>query len=146
MKNTAVEAIITINERGVIQSVDPAGERMFGYSVREMIGQNVNMLMPKPFAEVHDEFIESYLQTGIKKIIGIGREVTARHKDGSPIPVDLAVSEVGRLKLFTGILHNICERKRLQREIVEIALLEQQGSAPNCTMRADKSSRRWDFS
>ncbi len=110
----------------MVEFVNAAAERMFGYSASDMIGQNVKMLMPRNYANAHDRYIATYLRTGVRKIIGISREVTARHKDGSLIQVDLHVSEVVQFNIFTGILRDISERKRLQREIVEIALLEQQ--------------------
>lgn len=123
--HTAADAIITINAKGIIQSVNTASERMFGYTAAEMIGQNVKMIMPSPYQEDHDRYLANYHKTGVKKIIGIGREVVARRKDGSTFPVDLAVSEVDPLKLFTGILRDITRRKELEREVVEIASLEQ---------------------
>jgi PAS domain S-box-containing protein len=124
--DTAVDAIITIDERGLIQSINPATEKMFGYASAELIGQNVSMLMPSPYREEHDLYLRRYRQTGEKRIIGIGREVSGRRKDGTIFPVELAVSEMhtdgGR---FTGILHDITRRKELEREILEIAGLEQ---------------------
>jgi PAS domain S-box-containing protein len=124
--NTAADAIVTINKQGIIQSVNAAAERMFGYTAAAMIGQNVKMVMPSPHKEQHDGYLARYLQTGEKRIIGIGREVEGRRKDGSTFPVDLAVSEVAHLDLFTGILRDISQRQRLEREVVEIATLEQQ--------------------
>lgn len=124
---TAVEGIITIDERGVIESLNPAAERMFGYSADELVGRNVSALMPSPYRQEHDAYIGNYLKTGHAKIIGIGREVVGQHKDGSVFPMDLAVSEVpleGR-RLFTGFVRDITERKRLEREILEISDLEQ---------------------
>lgn len=123
--HTAADAIITINATGIIQSVNTATEQMFGYNATEMIGQNVKILMPSPYQEGHDRYLANYHKSGVKKIIGIGREVAARRKDGSTFPVDLAVSEVDHLKLFTGILRDITRRKELEREVVEIASLEQ---------------------
>lgn len=123
--HTAADAIITINATGIIQSVNAATERMFGYTAGEMVGQNVKILMPSPYREEHDRYLENYNKTGVKKIIGIGREVMARRKDGSTFPVELAVSAVDDLKLFTGILRDITRRKELEREVVEIACLEQ---------------------
>jgi PAS domain S-box-containing protein len=124
--NTAADAIITIDQGGTINSINPMTERMFGYTREELVGKNVKVLMPPPYAEEHDQYIANYLRTGVKQIIGIGREVLARHKDGTLIPVDLSVSEVDHMRMFTGILHDISERKQLEHEIVEIALLEQQ--------------------
>lgn len=123
--NTAADAIITIDAHGAIQSVNAAAERMFAYTAAEMIGQNLKMLMPAPNREEHDRYLARYLQTGEKHIIGIGREVEGRRKDGSTFPADLAVSEVGHLKLFTGVLRDISRKKELEREVVEIASLEQ---------------------
>ncbi len=124
--DTAVDAIITIDERGLIQSANPATEKMFGYTTTKLIGQNVSTLMPSPYREEHDGYLMRYLQTGEKRIIGIGREVSGRRKDGTVFPVELAVSEMhadgGR---FTGILHDTTRRRELEREILEIAGLEQ---------------------
>ncbi len=122
---TAADAIITIDVHGAIQSVNAAAERMFGYTAVEMIGQNVKMLMPAPYRDEHDRYLARYLQTGEERLIGFGREVEGRRKDGSTLPVDLAVSEVGDLKLFTGLLRDISRKKELEREVVEIASLEQ---------------------
>jgi two-component system CheB/CheR fusion protein len=124
--NTAADAIITIDRHGVIQSINAATERLFGYPAAEMIGQNVTLLMPSPYRERHDGYLASYLETGEQRIIGMGREVVARRRDGSVFPVDLAVSEVEPRKLFTGILRDISRRKELEREVVEIASLQQQ--------------------
>jgi PAS domain S-box-containing protein len=122
---TAADAIITINATGIVQSVNAATERMFGYTAAEVIGQNVKILMPPPYREEHDTYLTNYANTGVKKIIDIGREVVAQRKNGSTFPVDLAVSEVEHLKLFTGILRDVTRRKELEREVVEIASLEQ---------------------
>lgn len=123
--NTAADAIITINARGIIQSVNMATERMFRYTAAEMIGQNVSMLMSSPYREAHDGYVARYLQTREKHIIGFSREVPARRKDGSVFPTDLAVTEIEHLGLFTGIHRDLTERKRLEREVVEVASLEQ---------------------
>jgi PAS domain S-box-containing protein len=124
--NTAADAIITIDHGGIIQSVNAATERMFGYTPAELVGQSVKMLMPSPYREAHDGFMARYLQTGEKHIIGINREVEARRQDGSVFPADLAVSEIKHLKLFTGILGDLTERKQLERDVVEAASQQQQ--------------------
>jgi PAS domain S-box-containing protein len=110
---TAVDGIITIDERGTISTVNPAAERIFGYPAAEMVGENVRMLMPDPYQRDHDSYIGNYLRTGQRKIIGIGREVEGRRKDGTTFPLDLAVSEtrVGDRRMFTGIVRDITERK-----------------------------------
>lgn len=123
--HTAADAIITIDAKGVIQSVNKATEKILGYSAAELVGENVKILMPDPYRQEHDRYLETYRKTGVKKIIGIGREAQARRKDGSVFPVDLSVSEVDHLGLFTGILRDITRRKELEREVVEIASLEQ---------------------
>lgn len=122
---TATDAIITIDSRGIIQTVNPAAVRMFGYAAGEMIGQNVKLLMPPPYREEHDRYLETYQQSGEKHMIGTGREVEGRRKDGSVFPVDLAVSEIEPLKFFTGILRDATRRHELEREVVEAASIEQ---------------------
>jgi len=123
----AVDATITIDEHGLIESVNPAAEKVFGYRAEEMLRQNVRMLMPSPHREKHDDYLRRYLETGVPRIIGIGREVTALRKDGSHIPVHLAVSVVNlpRRKLFTAILHDLTARRRLEMLVLEATALEQ---------------------
>ncbi len=114
-----MDAIITIDGRGHIQSVNRATERMFGYSAAEMLGRNVNMLMPSPYREEHDGYLARYARTGEKRIIGIGREVEAQRKNGTVFPVDLAVSEVEPGKLFTGMIRDISDRKLAEARLRE---------------------------
>jgi PAS domain S-box-containing protein len=124
---TAVEGIITIDERGIIESFNLAAERIFGYKAKEVIGKNVSVLMPSPHREQHDTYLGNYLHTGHAKIIGLGREIVARRKNGTVFPMDLSVSEV-RLadrRLFTGFIRDITERKRLEKEILDISEREQ---------------------
>ena len=116
--HTAVDAIVTIEESGVIESINPATGRMFGYGRDELVGSNVSVLMPSPHREEHDRYIADYLRTGKARIIGIGREVEGRRKDGSVFPIDLAVSEVrlpGR-RLFTAIIRDLTERRELEAQ------------------------------
>jgi PAS domain S-box-containing protein len=114
--STAVEAIITIDERGIIESFNVAAEKMFGYSAAEIIGRNVKALMPSPYHEHHDEYVGHYCQTGEARIIGIGREVVGRRKDGTVFPMDLSVGEVNLSsgRMFTGIARDITARKRVE--------------------------------
>ena len=114
--NTAVEAIITIDERGIIESFNRAAERMFGYTAAESIGKNVSMLMPSPYRESHDQYVDNYCRTGQAKIIGIGREVVGRRKDGTVFPMDLSVGEVhlSSGRLFAGIARDITARKQVE--------------------------------
>ncbi len=118
----AVYGVLTIDERGIIESANPAAERLFGYSSSEMIGRNVSMLMPEPYQGEHDSYLQNYLRTGVRKIIGIGREVVGRRKDGSIFPVDLAVSEfaLGACRHFTGMVSDVTERKRLEQELQQL--------------------------
>jgi two-component system CheB/CheR fusion protein len=128
MVDTAVDAIITIDERGTIGTINAAAERMFGYLAGELIGQNVKMLMPSPYHDEHDGYLARYRRTGERHIIGIGREVYGRRKDGTVFPADLAVSEFedkGR-RMFTGVLRDLTARKALEQEVLEVASLEQQ--------------------
>lgn len=114
--DAAVDSIVTIEESGAIESVNAATERLFGYAREELIGRNVSVLMPAPYRDEHDGHIARYLRTGEARIIGIGREVEARHKDGRVFPVDIAVSEV-RLpdrRLFTGIIRDLTERREME--------------------------------
>lgn len=125
--DTAVEGIITIDERGVIDSVNPATERIFGYTAAEMVGRNISMLMPEPYRSGHDSYIGAYLKTGRRKIIGIGREVVGLRKNGTSFPMDLSVSEVriGERRLFTGMVRDITDRRRLEKEVLEATAREQ---------------------
>lgn len=113
--DTAVDAIITIDQTGIVESFNFAAEKLLGWRADEVRGKNVSMLMPAPYRENHDGYLRNYLQTGERKIIGIGREVSGRRKDGTTFPAELSVSEMtidGR-KMFTGILRDISERKRI---------------------------------
>jgi two-component system, LuxR family, sensor kinase FixL len=115
----AVDGVISTDERGVVQMLNPAAERLFGYAADEVIGRNVKMLMPPPYQEEHDGYIGRYLATGEKKIIGIGREVAGLRKDGTTFPMDLSVAEawLGGERVFVGIARDISERKRAEQAL-----------------------------
>jgi PAS domain S-box-containing protein len=117
---TAADGIITIDARGIIQSVNPEAERLFGYRNDELVGQNVKTLMTSPDREHHDGYLARYLRTGVAKISGIGREVTGRRKDGSAVPLFLSIGEfeLNGERFFTGILRDITERKRWEEHQV----------------------------
>jgi|GEM_PF-3821494 len=120
--DNAVDAIITIDPSGTIETLNPAVERIFGYNAAELIGSNIKLLMPEPFRSQHDDYIQNYVRTGESKIIGVGREVTGRRKNGEPVPLYLAVSEVQlgegqQRRLFTGILRDISEQKLIMKAL-----------------------------
>ena len=117
--NHVLDAIITIDERGTITTFNPAAEKIFGYPAVEIIGQSVNLLMPEPDRSRHDDYIGHYLATGEARIIGRGREVLGRRKDGSVFPMDLAVTEfrIESRRFFTGIARDITDRKRLEQQL-----------------------------
>jgi PAS domain S-box-containing protein len=125
--DAASDAIVVIDEGGIIDSVNPAAERIFGYTAGEMIGQHVTMLMPPPCRVKHDADLSRYLETGVRRIIGIVREAQGLRKDGSPFPIDLVVSDlrVGRGRSFAVFIRDISERKSLQKEVLAIAEREQ---------------------
>jgi len=123
---TTVDGIITIDMRGRIETFNRAAELIFGYESDEVLENDVSMLMPESNIRPHDHYIGSYLETGIAKIIGIGREVLGRRKDGSEFPLELSVSElqVSGRRLFTGIVRDITERRRMEQELLRISELE----------------------
>lgn len=115
--NAASDAIITIDRKGFVMGVNSAVKQVLGYREKELVGQNIGILMPSPHREHHDEYLERYQRTGKAKIIGKGREVVARRKDGSTFPIDLSVSEVDHLGLFTGIIRDISARKAAEEAL-----------------------------
>jgi two-component system sensor kinase FixL len=120
--DTVPDGMIVIDDRGIIQSISVTAERMFGFAASEVRGRNVSMLMPSPHRENHDGYIARYLSTGEKRIIGLGRVVTGRRKDGGTFPIELAVGEVrgeGR-RLFTGFIRDLTERQHSRRRLQEL--------------------------
>lgn len=121
--DTAIDGIITIDTRGIVESLNPAAACLFGYSPQEVIGNNISMLMPSPDRENHDKYLDRYHRTLEPRIIGIGREVQGRKKDGSVFPMRLAVSEINLAdrKLFTGIIHDMSDVKEAQARYLRLA-------------------------
>jgi PAS domain S-box-containing protein len=123
--STVSSGIVIIDTGGIIQSLNPAAERMFGYGPGDLPGQNVSVLMPHPFARDHDSYIARFLETRQPRVIGMGRELVGMRKDGSTFPLEIALSEVEGLGLFTGVIRDISERHALQQHVLEIAADEQ---------------------
>ncbi len=127
--DTAVDGIVIIDDQGLIDTVNPAAENMFGWKEAELLGRNIKVLMPDPYHTEHDGYLQAYRDTGDKKIIGIGREVVGRRKDGSTFPLQLGVSEfwTGERRWFTGILQDISSRKQLEQEFLQAQKMEAVG-------------------
>ena len=134
---TVPDAMVVIDERGHILSFSAAAEKMFGFSESEVLGDNVSMLMPSPDRERHDGYLKSYMTTGVRKIIGIGRVLTARHRDGNTFPIELSVGEafVGKNRIFTGFVRDLTERQRtelrlqdLQSELAHVGRVSEMGT------------------
>jgi len=134
--DTVPEAMIVIDERGTMQSFSSAAERLFGYGASEAIGKNVSILMPSPYRENHDSYLERYRATGERRIIGIGRVVVGQRRDGSTFPMELAVGEMKSAdrRFFTGFIRDLTERQKtearlqeLQAELVHISRLTAMG-------------------
>ncbi len=134
--DTVPDAMIVIDERGIMQSFSAAAERLFGYGPEEVIGKNIKIMMPSPYRENHDGYLVRYLQTGERRIIGMGRVVVGERKDGSTFPMELAVGEMksGDQRYFTGFIRDLTERQKtearlqeLQSELVHISRLSAMG-------------------
>ncbi|MFZ0356111.1 MAG: PAS domain S-box protein [Pseudolabrys sp.] len=130
------DAMVVIDISGIIQSFSAAAERLFGYTSGEVIGKNVSLLMPSPYREQHDSYLERYMRTGERRIIGIGRVVVGERNDGSTFPMELAVGEMksGKERFFTGFIRDLTERQKsesrlqeLQSELVHISRLTAMG-------------------
>jgi two-component system sensor kinase FixL len=120
--DTVPDAMIVIDEAGVMQSFSAAAQRLFGWSEAEAVGKNVSMLMPRTYAEQHDGYLHRYKQTRQRRIIGIGRVVVGERRDGSTFPMELAVGEVesGAQRLFTGFVRDLTERQTTERRLQEM--------------------------
>lgn len=119
---TVPDAMVIIDEDGIILSFSAAAEKMFGYVESEVIGENVSMLMPSPDRERHDGYLRDYRDTGIRKIIGIGRVTTARRRDGNTFPIELSVGEawIDDRRIFTGFIHDITQRQQVELRLQDL--------------------------
>jgi two-component system sensor kinase FixL len=120
--DTVPDAMVVIDERGIVQSFSSAAVRLFGYSAADVMGKNVSLLMPSPYREAHDGYLTRYLQTGERRIIGIGRIVVGERKDGSTFPMELAVGEMrsSDRRYFTGFIRDLTERQRTEARLQEL--------------------------
>lgn len=134
---TIPDAMIVIDERGRILSFSAAAENMFGFAEPEVLGENISTLMPSPDREQHDSYLERYLATGVRRMIGIGRITTARHRDGSTFPIDLHVAEarIGDERVYTGFIRDLTERQQtemrlhdLQAELAHVSRVSEMGT------------------
>ncbi|TGL76270.1 PAS domain S-box protein [Leptospira yasudae] len=142
---TVVDAIIMITPKGTIIMFNTAAERMFGYNFTEVVGKNIKFLMPEPYHSEHDHYLKRYLETGEKKIIGIGREVMALRKDGTVFPVELAVSEFfqNQNQYFVGVIRDMTARKKSETELKEKTnALEELNRSLEARVEAEIESRR----
>lgn len=120
--STVPDAMVVIDSKAIIQSFSTAAQRMFGYEEADVLGENVSMLMPSPDRERHDAYMHRYLETGERRIIGIGRLTTARRRDGTTFPIELAIGEAraGEERLFTGFIRDLTERQQTQRRLQDL--------------------------
>jgi len=120
---TAIDGILTIDNRGIVESLNPAALKLFGYTAEEVIGNNISMLMPEPDKSGHDGYLHRYQSTGEKRIIGKGREVRGLRKDGTTFPFRLAVSEVhyDHRTIYTGFIHDLSKEKEAEQRLKEYA-------------------------
>jgi two-component system sensor kinase FixL len=120
--DTSLDAIIVIDQKGMMRSFNKIAEKLFSYPANEVLGRNIKMLMPPYFAEHHDGYLERYLRTGERRIIGIGRVVTGQKKDGSTFPLELAIGEarIGDEKLFAGFIRDLTERQQIEQRVHEL--------------------------
>jgi PAS domain S-box-containing protein len=127
--DTAVDGVILIDARGCVLMFNPACERLFKFRAQEIVGQNVKMLMPAPYRAEHDGYLDNFHQTGVRKIIGIGREVTGQRRDGSTFPMDLSVGEAIQdgESIFVGIIHYLTDRKKTEEQLVQAQKMETVG-------------------
>jgi PAS domain S-box-containing protein len=138
--SATVDEVMTISEDRIIEAFNPDAEKMFGYTVDEAIGQNVHIIMPEPYHSEHNQYVENYKETGIKKIIGVGREERGRHKDGREFPVLVSIGEAataGR-RMLVGVIRDLTAEKEAQREVE----VQQRRISPPGSTRQSGDNRR----
>jgi two-component system CheB/CheR fusion protein len=118
IQDAVLDAIITIDQKGIIQDCNPAVERVLGYSASEILGRNISLLMPEPYREEHDDYLRRYFETRETHVIGNSRDLMALHRDGHSFPITLSVSEVDHLGLYTGVISDRSQLQKLQREVL----------------------------
>ena len=124
--DTAPDAVITIDRQGIIENFNRAAEAMFGYSAAEAVGANVRLLMPAPYCNEHDDYLERYHRTGERHVIGQRRELRGRRKNGAEFPLEVTVTEVEDFGLFVGIARDLSDRRRLEKEVARASTFEQE--------------------
>jgi len=137
------DAIITIDQKGILQTVNPATERIFGYTKAELHGQNISMLMPTDYANHHDEHIQTYIQTGLSTAVGQTREMIGQRKNGQIFPIEVSVAELreGTRRLYTGVVRDITERKKNQEKIQHLAHHDSLTGLPNRNLYIERVER-----
>jgi len=144
--NTVLDGLITIDDKGIICSFNQAAERIFGYEPDEVIGKNVSMLMPEPYDSQHDGYLHHYLNTGEKKVIGIGREVSGKRKDGNLFPMDLGINEMWLhgMRMFVGTVRDISKRKEAESQNALLAAIVESSEDPIISKTLDGIILTWN--
>ena len=137
------DAIITIDQKGIVQSINDAGERIFGYPKTHVMGQNIKMLMPKQYADHHDNYLDRYVKTGEAEIINASMEFEGQHANGAVFPIELTVTEIreGTQRLFTGVIRDITERKKAMEKIHHLAHHDALTNLPNRNLYIERVER-----
>ena len=141
--DNVIDGIITIDRRGIVQSFNRSAGKMFGYDTSEVVGRNITMLMPSPYAEEHDGYLAHYARTGIRQVTGRGREVEGLRKNGERFPMSLAVNEIEREgeRIFIGMVRDITQRRAAEAEIQRLAFFDQLTDLPNRRLLLDRLDR-----
>jgi len=140
---TVRDAIITIDQKGKVQSINAAGERMFGYPKNHILGQNISMLMPNQYAQHHDNYLDRYIKTGVSELVNSSMEFEGQHADGTRFPIELSVTEMmeGTQRLFTGVIRDITERKKAMDKIQHLAHHDALTNLPNRNLYIERVGR-----